>query len=156
MKFIDETFSPLVCFIFYWHNRVRKLFVRSPYPIKPEGIKNILLLKFFGMGSIILATPMMRALETKLPNAKLVIFTFASNKEICERIELIDEIVTVDPGNPFRIIKSLLKGIWRIRRKRCEISIDLEFFAKSSAHVLISMRHENQGRLLYHPIRDLA
>jgi ADP-heptose:LPS heptosyltransferase len=135
MKFIDETFSPLVCFIFYWHNRVRKLFVRSPYTINPESVKNILLLKFFGMGSIILATPMMRALKARFPHAKLIIFTFASNKEICERIELIDEIVIMDPGNPFRIIKSLLACIRKIRRKHCEISIDLEFFAKSSSLV---------------------
>lgn len=132
MKLIDETLAPLACFFLYWYNLMRKLFVRPQLVIDPDKVKNILLIKFFGMGSIILATPMMKALKTKFPNAKLTILTFSGNREICERIKLIDGIVTLDPATPLTIIKSLADGVIKIRERHCEISVDLEYFAKSS------------------------
>lgn len=132
MKFIDETFGPLICFGFYWYNLIKGLFSPLRYKINPPDIKNILVIKFFGMGSIILAGPMLRALRQKFPNAKLIILTFLNNEELCKRIELIDEVVSVDPSSFLRFIKNLISAILYLRKKHCEISIDMEFFAKSS------------------------
>jgi ADP-heptose:LPS heptosyltransferase len=131
MKYIDETFGPIVCFILFWYNLVKKLFIPK-YPIVPEKIKNILIIKFFGMGSIILAGPLLRALKTRFPNARILLLTFPSNKEICARIAEIDEVVTLDPAGFMGSIWTMLRAVWYLRRQRCEISLDLEFFAKSS------------------------
>lgn len=132
MKFIDEVFGPLICFGFHWYNLVKKIFLISRYKITSEKIKNILVIKFFGMGSIILAGPMFRALREKFPEIKIILLTFSSNKEICQHIGLIDEVIAVDASNLLKFMKSLLKDILYIRGKHCEISIDLEFFSKSS------------------------
>lgn len=131
MKFIDEAFGPVVCFILFWYNLVKKLFIPK-YTIVPEKVKNILVIKFFGMGSIILAGPLLRALRAKFPKAKIMILTFTSNREICERIAEIDEVVTVDSSGFMKVARSMFKAIAYLKKKRCEISIDLEFFTKFS------------------------
>lgn len=134
MKYIDETFGPVVCFILFWYNLAKKLFIPK-YTIAPEKIKNILLIKFFGMGSIVLAGPLLRALKARFPNAKILMLTFPSNREICARIKEIDKIVTVDSSGFMKAVWTMLGAISHLRKKRCEISIDLEFFAKSSTVV---------------------
>ncbi len=131
LKYIDETFGPVVCFILFWHNLAKKLLIPK-YSIVPEKVKNILIMKFFGMGSIILAGPLFRALKAKFPNAKILILTFLSNREICARIAEIDEVVTIDSSSFIKAVWSMLGAIAYLRKMRCEISIDLEFFAKSS------------------------
>ncbi|MBU0605993.1 MAG: glycosyltransferase family 9 protein [Candidatus Omnitrophica bacterium] len=131
MKYIDETFGPIVCFILFWYNLAKRPFVRN-YALVPEKVKNILLIKFFGMGSIVLAGPLLRALKAGFPNAKILVLTFPGNREICARIKEIDEVVTLDSGSFLKAVWTMLKAIALLRKKRCEISIDLEFFAKSS------------------------
>lgn len=131
MKYIDETFGPVLCFILFWYNLVKKLFIPK-YTIAPEKINNIFLIKFFGMGSIVLAGPLFRALKARFPNAKILLLTFLSNREICARIKEIDEIVTLDSSGFMKAVWTMLGAVSYLRKKRCEISIDLEFFAKSS------------------------
>lgn len=132
MKLIDEVFGPIFCLVFCYINLIRRIIFGNKYSLEPQRVKNILVIKFFGMGSIILAGPMLLALKTRFPAAKTIILTFLSNKEICRRIGFLDEVVAVDPSSPLRFIKSLLKSILYIRSKHCEISIDMEFFAKST------------------------
>ncbi|OFZ51351.1 MAG: hypothetical protein A3D92_00530, partial [Bacteroidetes bacterium RIFCSPHIGHO2_02_FULL_44_7] len=55
--------------------------------------------------------------------------------EICTRIKEIDEIMTVDSSSFMKAVWTMLGAISYLRNKRCEISIDLEFFAKSSTVV---------------------
>lgn len=131
MKYIDETFGPIACFVLFWYNLAKRPFIRN-YAVVPEKVKNILLIKFFGMGSIVLAGPLIRALKVRFPDAKILILTFQSNREICKRIGQIDEILAIDSGGLMRAVGSIFRVILYLRKKRCEISIDLEFFAKSS------------------------
>ena len=131
MKFIDETFGPPLCFCFFLFHKCFSLFSRMK-AVDPPAVKKILLLKFFGMGSIIMAGPLMRALRTKFPNARIILLTFSENTELCRRISLIDEILTVDTRSPWRLIRTISKAVFHLRRQKCDISIDLEFFAKFS------------------------
>lgn len=130
MKLIDELLGPIVCFGFHIYNMARRPFVK--YKLEPDRVRNIVLIKFFGIGSIMLAGPMIRALKGKFKNARIIILTFSSNVAVCRRIKLIDEVVAVRTDNWLGFMLSLGSAILRLRKKRCEISIDLEFFAKSS------------------------
>jgi ADP-heptose:LPS heptosyltransferase len=131
MKFIDETFGPPLCFLLFLLHQCGSLFFRAK-AVDPPAVKKILLLKFFGMGSIIMAGPLMRALRTRFPNARIIILTFSENAELCRRISLIDEIIAVDTRSPWQFIKSISRAVFYLRRQKCAISIDLEFFAKFS------------------------
>lgn len=133
MKLLDELWGPIICFFFYWHNLVFNKFFGLRKIEIPVKVKNILIIKFFGMGSIILAGGMLRSLRKSFPGARITILTFAANKDICERINLIDEVIPIRTESLRSFLMSLLQAINKIRKKRCEISLDLEFFAKSSS-----------------------
>jgi lipopolysaccharide heptosyltransferase II len=128
MKFMDEFFGPLICLALHIYNGVKKLFHKpSLYPIN-----NILLLKFFGMGSILHAGPMLRALKKTYPNATIGILTFEQNKEICELTGFFDRIETVTTKGIVSLLISIIKNIFTIRKHHYDVVIDLEFFSKSS------------------------
>lgn len=130
MKLIDELLGPPICLIFHFYNAAKRPFVK--YKLSPNRVNNILLIKFFGMGSILLAGPMMRALRNRFPKARIIFLTFSSNEGICRQINLIDEVICVETENFSKFIISTIKAIFKIRSKCCQISIDLEFFAKTS------------------------
>jgi ADP-heptose:LPS heptosyltransferase len=127
------------------------MFFRPRYSTNPEKIKNILITKYWGMGSIILSGPALRALRKRFPKAKIIMLTFENNKEICARIKFIDEIITVDSESLLKFAKSVLKAVMSIRRKKCDVSIDMEFFAKSSA--LIQYLCGAKVRVGYYPVQ---
>lgn len=129
MKYLDELLGPPICLVFHLYNSVRKQFVKPRY----SPINKILLLKFFGMGSILMMAPMVKALKAKFPNATMSILTFSSNKEICELTGLFDNIYTIKENSLQSVFFDTLKNIILLRKSRFDICIDLEFFAKFSA-----------------------
>jgi ADP-heptose:LPS heptosyltransferase len=131
LKFLDETFGPLACFFFCMYNSIKRLVVKEN-SIDSLKVNNILIIKFFGIGSIMLSGPMMRALRSRFPASKILLLTFSSNYDMCSRIRFIDEVITVNTKSISHIVMSLFKSILYIRKKRCDLSIDLEFFSKSS------------------------
>lgn len=128
MKYFDELFGPLACLIFDIYNSINKLFVKP----RLLPVNKILLIKLFGMGSIIMMGPMVRALRNKFPDAKITILTFRSNEEICELTKLFDKVVTISTDSIPKVMLSIFKKILILRRERFDVAIDLEFFSKSS------------------------
>ena len=54
-------------------------------PVPPtDKVKNILVIKFFGLGSILLMTPALRGLKSLYPKANICFLTFAENTEFAE------------------------------------------------------------------------
>jgi ADP-heptose:LPS heptosyltransferase len=131
MKNIDELFGPPICLVFHIYNGIKKLFITP----KVTPIGKILLLKFFGIGSIIMMGPMTRALKSKYPQAKISILTFSSNKEICELFGSFEKIYTIGTGSIYGIIAETFKTISYLRKQKFDVCIDLEFFTKFSTIV---------------------
>ncbi len=129
MKYADEYLGRALCFAL-------NLFGRNEYLRTNEDIKNILVIKFWGMGSIILTTPAVKSIKQSYPNAKLWYLTLESNKEICSMISEIDEIVTVRLNNPFSFTLQTLKTISRLRKVYFDIVFDFEFYTYYSALIV--------------------
>lgn len=129
MKNLDELLGPSVCLFFHICNSIKKIFIKSPSLLP---VNRILLLKFFGMGSIITAGPMIRALKNKYPNARISILTFSGNREICELTGLFDEIILLDTSSTRKLFTEISKKIFYLRRQHYDVCIDLEFFSKFS------------------------
>ena len=60
-----------------------------------EKVKNILVIKFFGLGSILMMTPAIRGLKTLYPNAKIHLLTFKGNQKFCLNLGCVDYILTL-------------------------------------------------------------
>ncbi len=99
-------------------------------------MKKILVIKFFGIGSLVLATPLLRRIHEVFPNAEVHFLTLSSNREIVGMIEGIDEPVFVDLGrNTVTAILAFMGCLSAVFRRRYEVVIDLEFFTQASAVV---------------------
>ena len=97
----------------------------TPHPV-------IAVSKYFGMGSIILAVPLLRAIRRQYPTARLIFVSFASHRELLAYVPYVDQVLTIRTS-PLGFIKDTLKVLWRLRRTGVDLFFDLEFFSRYSA-----------------------
>src|SRR5579883_1629838 len=95
-------------------------------------IKNILVIKFFGLGSILLSTPALTLLRSAFPSAHITYLSFTSNRELLQRIPLVDDILTINTSGILSLTRDLPKVLSQLRSIRYDLVFDLEFFAKFS------------------------
>jgi len=99
------------------------------------GFRNILIIKFWGFGSILEATPLFRTLKEKYPDAKIDILTFSANKKIVWGLGLFRKVYVLNlKRGIFNFSWQTIRFIIR-HRKQYSLVIDLEFFAHFSAVV---------------------
>jgi ADP-heptose:LPS heptosyltransferase len=104
---------------------------RSPgLPDKPQ---EIVVIKYFGMGTLLLASPALLQLKRAFPGARITLVTLAENREICEMLPAFDRVLELSLGNPLRFMASFLRIMAATRRIRPALVADLEFFTNFSA-----------------------
>jgi lipopolysaccharide heptosyltransferase II len=128
---IDKWVGPTLCSALLALKRVRR---RRHVPIAPEDVRKVLVLKLWGMGSIVLASPLLRELRARHPDAQIVFVTLEENAAILRRLPGIDGSLTIDlsRGIP-RFLVQTFAVLWRVRRERYDLLLDLEFFTRFSA-----------------------
>ena len=102
---------------------------KKPAPLLKEKVKKILVIKFFGMGSILLMSPMLKGIKTLFPNAQVTLITFRSNIEFCNLIEEIDRVLPFDKNSIFSFFKDTFKYLFMMWKEKPTIVIDTEFFS---------------------------
>lgn len=100
----------------------------NPPPLHPA----ILVIKLFGMGSLILATPLLRALRQACPKARITLLTFASNRALAEAFPDVDRVLTLR-SDRFTHFAADVFGL--LRNRRFDLALDLEFFTFFTALV---------------------
>lgn len=158
MKAIDHYIGIPICLLLDVYCRVRSLFVVTP----PRHPAKILLMKYFGMGSILLATPMLRALRQKHPEIRIGFLTLASNRDLVERLGLVDTVYLLRTDTAVHFAADAFRRLRAIRREKYDVTIDLEFFAKfstimaflagSPVRIGYFLRQMWRGHLLTHQI----
>ncbi|CAN5725731.1 N/A [soil metagenome] len=124
MRRLDRVLGDAACSMLATAHRLRKPFVTK------RPIKKIVVMKFFGMGSIIVASRSLAALRHSYPDAELHFVTFKSNKAILDILGMTDHNHYVDPSTPQAFVKSTLGTARALRKAKCDLVLDLEFFAK--------------------------
>jgi ADP-heptose:LPS heptosyltransferase len=131
MKKIDRYAGIPICLVLDAFSRLRALF-----PVRRVGTpRKILVMKFFGMGSVLLASPMLAGLRATYPSAELAFLTFASNRDLVERLGAVDRVYFLRTGSFIQFAGDLLRALGSIRRERYDVTIDMEFFSKFSTIV---------------------
>ncbi len=125
MRRIDGVVGNLVCKALAGATAIRRPFTG---PLGP--IKNIVVMKFFGMGSIVVASPAVAALRAHHPGARIHFVTFKGNREILELLDVADRHHYIDPSTPASFTATTLATIRALRAAGCQLAVDLEFFAK--------------------------
>lgn len=130
MQQMDRLLGPLFCLFFsliYKKNRNISL--------KELEIKNVLVIKFWGMGSIILLSPAIKMLKNENPNIRVTLLTLERNREIANLLQVFDKIITLklSESHFYVVIFEILELIKILRKKVYDIVIDAEFFTRFSA-----------------------
>ena len=101
---------------------------------RPEG-RDLLVIKFWGMGSLQLLTPAVSALRRRYPAARISLLTLVENETFARGLAAFDEVVTLDVRTArwrsiFLRIFSLVR---QLRRAHYRAVYDFEFFTRFSA-----------------------
>ncbi|MFC1631916.1 glycosyltransferase family 9 protein [Candidatus Omnitrophota bacterium] len=134
MRYIDKYVGTVLCALL---TVSYKLFAKISGNNKnnniPDQVNRILMVKFWGMGSIMLASCAVRAVRERYPKAKIYFLTFAKNREVCESLGMIDQIVALDPSSFWRFAFNAIKTLHYLRSLKLDLAMDLEFLARFSA-----------------------
>ncbi len=133
-KFIDHWVGSPICLLLGLLNRlchpVYKRYLSIPSEFLPP--KTILLIKFFGLGSITLASSLVSNVRRAYKDSKIIFLTFKDNVPILETMALADEILVIDAKNIFVLIGSIVKTVLYCHRRKIDIVMDIEFYSKFS------------------------
>lgn len=110
--------------------------IRKPGAVpRVENPREIVVSKYFGLGSLLMATPLLRELRTRFPGARIRVLTFKQNETLVRLFPFVDGVIAVDGRSIPHLLRSTLAAIDLLRRVRVDLLVDLEFFARYSALV---------------------
>lgn len=117
--------------------------------MNPEQVRKVLIIKFFGIGSLVLAEPFFRTARQLFPNAEIHLLTLASNRQIMEMIDGVDHVRFVDlGGHIFQAIWAYIGCMTWVMRGRFDAVLDMEFYTRASA--VVSLASWARVRIGYH------
>ncbi len=132
MKYIDEYFGRILVFIISAFKKIS-----GKKKIHKTGMSNnILFVKFWGIGSIVLTSPAVRKVREAYPDSKIFFLTLKSNKDICRELRSADEIVTVDISKPGAFLSDFINKTKLLRNIHFDAVYDFEFYTYFSALVI--------------------
>ena len=104
-----------------------------------QDVERVLLVKFWGIGSLQLLTPAAATLRRRHPGAELVLLTLASNCDCAERLGSFDRIIAFDVSGTgwSGLAGRILTLVRRLRAERFDEVYDFEFFTRFSAVISV-------------------
>lgn len=133
----DKILGLALCVLLQPFAWLRRLLVR------PRETRAVLMIKFWGIGSLQLLTPAVASLRRRHPNARLTLLTLSENAAFARGLGVFDEVLTLDVrcGSGFfgwmRTYGRILSIARTLRAARYDRVYDFEFFTRFSA--LISL-----------------
>lgn len=134
LKFIDHWVGGPVCILLVLLYRLTHPFYKTHLHVPQEELppKKMLVLKFIGMGSITLASSIIKNIRNKYPDTKIFFLTFRENKEILDILDLADKVMIIDARNPLVLVKSIVEALVFCWKEGIDVAFDIEFYSKFS------------------------
>jgi len=133
LRKVDEYVGPVACQLLLGLEKVLSL-VSQPQKASPNvEVKRVLIIKYFGLGSILLASPAIQSVKKKFPNCHIAMLTLSENRDVCEIIPWIDETYLLDLKNVGRFLVNYMELLFKIRKRDFDVIVDLEFLTNFSA-----------------------
>lgn len=135
MRRIDQHLGPPLCLALGLLRSCAERWRPARHRAAGTPIRKVLVIKFWGMGSIVMATPALRALKKSYPDCRVTFLTFAQNEAICRMIQAIDRVHPYDAGSVAAFVRSFIGLVRLLRRERFDTVIDMEFFSNFTSIV---------------------
>jgi lipopolysaccharide heptosyltransferase II len=98
-----------------------------------DETRRILFVKFWGLGSIVLASGAVRAARRAFPGAAVDMLTLDENRAVCDHLGLFDRVRTIRIDRWRRFGRDAARALADLRGARYDAVVDLELFAYVSA-----------------------
>jgi ADP-heptose:LPS heptosyltransferase len=125
----DRLIAVPVAFLFNVVARFLGTIMRRDHSITSSNINRIVVAKLIGMGSILQATPLLRALKHRYPNATLTFVTMRANQEFVNRLSYVDDVLVLDDRNLLAMATTTLQTLVTLVRLRADLYFDLEVYS---------------------------
>jgi ADP-heptose:LPS heptosyltransferase len=132
---VDKRLGPLACALLQPVRWTRPLLRR-----RSSRVERVLLIKFWGVGSLQLLTPAVAHLRKRYPEAELVLLTLAVNHGAAEGFGSVDRVLSFDVGGTgwLGVGARVAALVRRLRRERFDVVYDFEFFTRFSSLISLS------------------
>ncbi len=97
----------------------------------------IVIAKFFGLGSILQSTPLLRQIRQNCPDARIIFVTRQANRPLVERLEDVDQVLCIQDDSLIRLAMSVPRLLLALWRNRVDMYFDLEIYSAFSAIVSV-------------------
>ncbi|HTZ11838.1 MAG TPA: glycosyltransferase family 9 protein [Candidatus Margulisiibacteriota bacterium] len=135
MQAIDHWVGMPICFLIGIWELFKKALFFWRKPSRSEEPKTILILKWFGLGSIVLMRDLVNSIHKRYPRAKVVFATFKTHRELIHSLFPVDKILAIDNKTPFSFLRDTFKVLWALSFEKIDYALDLEFYSKFSTLV---------------------
>ena len=144
MQKVDRYMGQPLCFL-------ASRFKRKRRP-RPQRLDEAVIIKMFGMGTLILITPMVRALRQSCPGVRITFVTFAENRTVVSLYGLADRVCLIRKDTPWHFITDTLKTALILRWRRVSVVFDGEFFSRFTALLSFLIRPAFHAGFFSHDI----
>jgi len=151
MRWIDHWVGVPLAAILVGLHRLWWLIFR---PARPDPIKRIAFIELSEMGSTIIADPAMRRARLVFPGSELYFVIFEGNRGSLSILGTIEpeRVITIRETNFVLLTLDTLAALWRMRRLRLDLVIDLELFSRYTS--LLSLLSGAPVRVGFHRFRN--
>ena len=125
----DRLIAVPVAFLFNGIARVLGRLMRRDHTITSSNVDRIVVAKLIGMGSILQATPLLKALKLQYPHARVTFVTMKSNQELVNRLSCVDECLVLDDRSVLEMAVTTIRTIVSLVRSRADLYFDLEVYS---------------------------
>lgn len=131
----DKLLGLLACALLQPYKLVRERPVDGP-------ARKVLVIKFWGVGSLQLLTPAIATLRRRHPFAEIKFLTLATNREFAERLHVFDSVLSVDVAGAgwLRVAARIVRLVRALRDEQFDVVYDFEFFTRFSSIVALLTR----------------
>ena len=103
--------------------------LRRDHSVTAETTRQIVVTKLVGMGSILQATPLLRALKQDFPQARLTFVTLEANRPLVERLAAVDEVVCLNDRSAPALLWTTMRAMVTLIGRHVDHYLDLEVYS---------------------------
>lgn len=127
-------------------------FLKINHTITKENVKNVVIAKYLGLGSIVRSQVIIEDIKTTFPNAKIYYLTSKKNKAIFDIIQNVDKVLTIDDTGIISMAFSTFNLIVNLLKIKADVFMDLEVYSRYSTCVSIMSCARNRYGFFRHDI----
>jgi lipopolysaccharide heptosyltransferase II len=128
---VDKYVGPVLCWLLV---AARPLLRGSRGKGSDRPIEKILIVKMWGLGSLVLASPIFDEIRRRHPGARIDFVTLRENEAVLDLYPQVERRYTPDlSAGILGFLLQTLGALRRIRRERYDLLLDLEFFTRFTA-----------------------